>query len=273
MPEVLSLDNVGLQSKGNTLSLTVEQGQSICIVGPAASGKSRLAAILAKTERPARGTIHAPSKIELVTNEELPRRSKPLGLARRSTRSATRVAEVLTALSLWELRQRPLSHLSDAQRQACSLIEALSGTAPLIILDGSLDGLDPWTLPGTLALLSERVSRGTVLVVTTNRPELVDRFDAVIVLNNQDVAFAGSVSELLRRGIGRELRITSTSVSGVRALIAPFQVNVRETKTGLEIQAKEGQSIAARLLLEGYGSVDFVYMQPQTVESALSELV
>jgi hypothetical protein len=59
---------------------------------------------------------------------------------------------------------------------------------------------------------------------------------------------------------------------GVRALVAPFEVSVRDTDDGVVMQASEGQQLAAKLLLEGYGDVKLVVLRSPTLEEALLSL-
>jgi ABC-type multidrug transport system ATPase subunit len=273
MPEILSLDHVALQSKGNTLSMSLSAGQSMCVMGPAASGKTRLLSVLARLERPVRGTVHAPAQISVAGRQELSRRTKPMVLARRSASEPHKAAEILSALRLWDARQKPISHLSEAQVAACELIEPLAGSADLILIDGHFDSLDPWTLSGALQALRARLGAGAVAVVSTNRPDLVETFDSVVVLMDQGVIFAGSPQELMRRGPERQIEVSTTDVSAVRALVEPFVVSVREDEGGVTLQAREAQPLAAKLLVEGYGTVKFLYLRRQTVEDTLKSLI
>jgi len=273
LPEIVSLTHVGLLNKGGTVSLSVRSGQSICVVGPAGSGKSRLAAVFARAERPARGTITTPPSVFFSVRQDISRRSKPQGLAKAAGSSSERATHVLNELKLWDLRQKPFSQLSEAQAAACELIEPFAGEDRLIVLDGTFDQLDPWVLAGAFKLMSERLSQGAVAVVATNRPELVERFDAVIVLRDQVPVFAGSPADLLLQSAQRKLTISTAEPDGVRALVAPFEVSVRESSEGLYMQAAEGQAVAAKLLLEGYGSVKFALVRPPTIEDALRALI
>lgn len=273
MSEAVFLDHVALQTKGSSLAMSIQAGQALCVVGPAASGKSRLLAVIGKLEKPVRGTVHVPSRISVAGRPGLSRRSKPLSIARKAARDSATASEVLTTLRLWDVRNRPISQLSEAQVVACELVEPLSKSDPLLIIDGHLDFLDPWSLEGALRLLRMRLSRGAAAVVATNRADLVERFDAVVVLKDQAAVFAGSPDELRLRGPERRIEIETSEPSGVRALVEPFEVTVRETEGGVSMQAREGQAVAAHLLLEGYGSTKFVYLRRQTVEEALNALI
>ncbi|MEQ1934632.1 MAG: hypothetical protein ABL962_12280, partial [Fimbriimonadaceae bacterium] len=67
--------------------------------------------------------------------------------------------------------------------------------------------------------------------------------------------------------------VETQNQSGVRALIAPFEISISETENGVILKAAEGQQLAARLLSEGYGDIKMVILKEPTVESALDELL
>lgn len=274
MSDLLLAEHIGLHPNGPTLSLGVPQGQSLCVTGPASSGKSRLLAIFSRQEKPAQGKIHAPQKISAAAQGELPGRTKPQSLARKGpgANKANLAAEVLSALRLWDVRQSPLSSLSSGQVVACQLIEPLMSDAELLIVDGHFDHLDPWALAGVWELLRRRLANGSALVASTIRPDLMAHFDALIVLKQGAVAFAGTVDELVRQGEEQEIRVTTENRTAVRAIVSPFEVSVRDTPEGIVFQAAEAQQLAAKLLLDGYGDVQFVVLGRKSIEEALLSL-
>jgi ABC-type multidrug transport system ATPase subunit len=186
--------------------------------------------------------------------------------------TASKAAEILLAMQLWEARNTLIADLSPSQTAACELIEPLSSGSDLVLIDGQLDRLDPWTLRSTLDLIGKLRSTGTAFVIATNRPDLMSAFDALIVLKGGQVRFAGTVDDLLRMGPRHTLHVATENRPGVQALIAPFEVSVKQSAEGVILEAAEGQALAARLLLEGYGDVKFVVVRPPTVEEALLSL-
>lgn len=274
MAETLALDHVSLLAKGPTLTLQVGPGQSLCVIGPGASGKSRLLAVISKRERPVRGSVHAPSRTSIAGRSELPWRAKPQAIARSrgGTNEAALAAEVLSGLRLWDVRLKPISQLSESQQAACELIEPLMSHAPLLVIDGQLDRLDPWALDGALHLLKDRLASGAAVVVATNRVDLASVFDTLVVLRDQAVEFAGTVADLLREGPEQTVEVETGRQPTVRALAEPFEVRVRETEEGLVFTTPEGQALAARLLLEGYGDVRMVLLKKPSLTEALLKL-
>jgi len=272
MSEILGLEHLSLSPSGPTLTMTLAPGQSLGVVGPAAAGKSRLLRILAGEERPAQGAAHAHGRVAVASADGLSRRAKVQSLARRSGTGAQDATDLLSALGLWDARGLSIGELTPTQLAACELIEPLVSGAALLIIDGQLDLLDPWALRGAIGVLRDRLGAGAAVVVATHRPDVIESLDAVVVLRDQQVRFAGTVADLKRQGPPHELRIATDDQAAVRALVAPFTVSVRATDDGLRMEAREGQELAARLLLEGYGDVNFVIVRPPTLEEAILSL-
>jgi ABC-type lipoprotein export system ATPase subunit len=275
MSERLGLEHVSLVPSGPTLSLSMAAGQCLAVAGPGGSGKSRLLRALAGLERPAQGTVRTQGRAAYAAPGGLSRRIRPQNLARKGGEAgnAAQATELLLATRLWEVRQETVGELTPSQVAACELIEPLISGAELILIDGQLDALDPWTLATVNQKMRDLSGKGVTFVFATNRPELVRTADAVVVLKEQQVRFAGGIPDLLRVGPRHALHVATKDQAGVRGLVAPFEVSIEETPDGLVMRAREGQELAARLLLEGYGDVRFVVVQPPTVEEALLSLM
>jgi ABC-type multidrug transport system ATPase subunit len=268
------MEGLALQPGGPTVTLSLATGGSLAVVGPGASGKSRLLRVLAGEERPAQGEARVMGTPWLSQPREFSRRANPQALASRGGRGRASIAtEALLATRLWDVRSRPVSELSDSQVAACELLEPLTSGADLLLIDSALDRLDPWALRGTLDFMRGLRTSGAAVVASTHRPDLVAAMDLVVVLNGEQVRFAGSLPDLLHAATPHTLHVSTENAAGVRALVEPFTVNVEETERGLRLQAPEGQDLAARLLLEGYGDVRLVVVRPPTVEQALLGLV
>ncbi len=275
MTEVLALEHVAIVPTGPTLSLSVSAGQSLAIVGPAASGKTHFLQVIAGVEKPSQGSIRVHAAIEAASSDGISRRTKVQALIPKTdvTAKGVRVNDLLFRLRLGEARYRLISELSPSQYAACELLSPLLSDAGLIIVDGQLDMLDPWALKDVLILMRRLQSTGTSFVVATNRAEIISSFDAVIVLKEKQVRFAGSVDDLKRLGPAQTIFVSTERQQGVRSLVSPFQVSVEKTETGYKFETPEGQELAAKLLLEGYGDVQFVVTQTTGIEEALLSLL
>lgn len=261
--------------QGPTLSMSLGPGQSLCVVGPGGAGKSRFLRTVADEERPAQGTAIVLGDIAVASSDDFTRRTTPQALARKhsGSRKAGGATDALVAAKLWDVRQQPLTTLSPSQRAACELLPCLASDAGLLLIDGQLDRIDPWALSGVMEHLRSRAASGSAIIAVTNRPDLVSLCDLVLVLQNSQARFAGRVQDLLISGPDSEIEVVTDSQPGVRALVEPFKISVRKTDSGLVLRATEGQQIAARLLVEGYGDVKFVVLKQPTVEESLIKLV
>jgi ABC-type multidrug transport system ATPase subunit len=266
MSEVLSLEHFSLSPTGPTLTMSVGSGQWLGIVGPGASGKTNMLRVLAGQERVAQGSFRARGSVALAVPGSLSRRAKVQSIAKAEA-SSERASEALTATRLWDQRHLAVSELSPSQLAAAELLGVLASSAELLLVDGQLDQLDPWTLTSVLELLRARSE--IALAASTHRPDIFSKVDALVVLRDRQVRFAGSPADLLRHGRKHELTLTTENQTGVRALVAPFEVSIRSEGDEVKLTATEGQELAARLLLEGYGDVQLVVSRPPTIEEAL----
>jgi ABC-type multidrug transport system ATPase subunit len=272
----LELDSLSLVGTGPALNLKVSVGQSLGVLGRAGAGKSQLLRVLHGAESPARGRVHRPKDTVLTETLEPSRRMKPQQLAARSggKQAAERGTEVLVATHLWDRRQDSLTDLTPSQVAACELLGPLASDARMILVDGQLDRLDPWCLASTMALVKRRMAEGAILVVATHRPDIAAGLDALAVLDDRQIRFAGTPDELIRQTQPTRLVVRCQDQPGVRALVEPFEVRVRVVEDGLlEITARDGQQLAHRLLLEGYGNVEMVVLRPPSLEEALLALL
>jgi ABC-type multidrug transport system ATPase subunit len=274
MTEIVALERFSLAAQGSTISLRLAPGQSLAIVGPASSGKSRLVRCLCGTERAAQGTVHVVAKPKLASKEGFNKRSSPQSILRHAVNGGknTNVADALLACGLWEVRQKALKGFSSSQIAACELLACLGPETRLLLIDGQLDRLDPWSLNSVLVGLRQRLLSGSAVVAVTNRPELISQFDYVIVLDNLRTVYAGPVDDLLAFGPKAEVEVRSQMQPGAKALVPPFRIAVEQREAQTVFQAENGQELAAKLLLEGYGDVDYVVVRQPSIEEALMHL-
>jgi ABC-type multidrug transport system ATPase subunit len=274
MTDLVVFENFSLLPQGPTLSLRLAPGETLAIVGPAASGKTRLIRCLSGLERPAQGTVHVSGKPAVAGKDGISKRSTPQSIARHGTEGQKHghTADALSCTGLWDLRQKSIMDLSGSQRVACELLACLTINSGVIIIDTQLDRLDPWTLASVFAFIRKRLSAGEGLVAVTHRPEMLPHFDKVLVLDHHQVVFSGSVPDLLKRTPKSEVEVESNLQAGARALVEPFRVGVTQNQNSLIFHAEDGQELAAKLLLEGYGDISYVVLREPTPEQALMHL-
>jgi len=271
----IRLDGFSQLAQGPTLSLALAPGQSLVVVGPAQSGKTRFLRCLLGQERPGQGRASLGGEVAVPSDSGFSRRATPQALAKRYAPSgqAQPITDALSSTGLWELRATSVTELSSTQRSACELIPVFASRADVIVIDGHLERLDAWTRDLVIDGLRRELQRGAAVVVATNDLNLIAEFDAVLVMVSNRVAFAGSIESLMREADESEITVETTNQEGVRALVEPFEVSIQSTPAGLQMRAKEGQAIAAKLLMEGYGDVRLVTVQSPSLPDAVRAIV
>jgi ABC-type multidrug transport system ATPase subunit len=271
MSFALSLHDFRLRQGASAISLALRPGQLMAVFGPAGSGKSRFVRALCGLERAYEGAVKLGLSPVFAGMPEPSRKTTPEAVAKHwsGKRGASLAAEALSAAGLWEKRRAAYSTLSPGQQAAFELLGPLSVPSGLLVADGQFERMDPWARAASWDLLQARLAKGSAGVLSTGLPELAPLADLVVVLQGESPRFAGSYAELERK-VGRfETQVRTKNERSVRALCDPFEVRFEEESDGLRITAREGQELAARLLLEGYGEVESVHLRAPTPGEAL----
>jgi NitT/TauT family transport system ATP-binding protein len=232
---VVRLDNVSKQygSGRNALlaldrvSLSVQQGEFVCLLGASGCGKSTLLSLVAGLDAITGGTLDIGGRkvslmfqeaalfpwLSVAGNVELPLRLQGTGRAGRRKRAA----ELLEIVRLGGFGGKRPHELSGGMRQRVALARALAQDADILLMDepfGALDAMTRDILHDEL----ERIWREqelTVLFVTHNVREAVRLGDRVILLSSRP----GRVIEDFPVDHARPRRIDSPEVSGQAAEI------------------------------------------------------
>ena len=216
--DLLALDRV---------SLTVRQGEFVCLLGASGCGKSTLLSLVAGLDRISGGTLDIGGrKVSLMFQEaalfpwlsvrgnvELPLRLQ--GVARAERRQ--RAEELLGIVRLGGFADKRPHELSGGMRQRVALARALAQDADILLMDepfGALDAMTRDILHDELERIW-REQRLTVLFVTHNVREAVRLGDRVILLSSRP----GRVIEDYAVTHERPRRIDSPEVSGQAAEI------------------------------------------------------
>jgi NitT/TauT family transport system ATP-binding protein len=232
---VVRLDQVSKQYGHGTgallaldrVSLTVRQGEFVCLLGASGCGKSTLLSLVAGLDEISGGTLDTGGRhvslmfqeaalfpwLSVSANVELPLRLK--GVGRRERRE--RAAELLEIVRLKDFGGKRPHELSGGMRQRVALARALAQDADILLMDepfGALDAMTRDILHDEL----ERIWREqalTVLFVTHNVREAVRLGDRVVLLSSRP----GRVLEEFPIGHARPRRIDSSEVAAQAAEI------------------------------------------------------
>ncbi len=208
----------------NNVSLTVQPGEHVAIVGPSGVGKSTIADLLARHMDPEHGTVcldgHDLTSLRLadVRRHVLVVDQDPfvfnttieanIRFARPDAAPAD-VLEAVRASGLAELVARVPEGLntivgergralSAGERQRLAIARAFLADPAVLVLDEATGALDPATEAQVVSGY-EAVMRGRTTIVITHRLTLAQRADRVIRLADGKIADDGTPAELMTR--------------------------------------------------------------------------
>lgn len=194
----------------NGVSLKIEQGEFVFIVGDSGSGKSTLIRLLLKELEPTSGKITVMGKdLGRLKYKAVPYYRRKIGVvfqdfrllqdrnvyeniafALRVTETPTRVLKkkVPAALSLVGLAQKYKSNpkeLSGGEQQRVAIARAIVNEPSILLCDeptGNLDPVNSWEI---MKLLDEANQRGTTVVVVTHNHEIVEAMKKRVITMQQ----------------------------------------------------------------------------------------
>jgi len=193
----------GLIRAVDGVSLTIEPGEFVALLGQSGSGKSTLLNLLAGLDRPTSGSVvvhgrdlakmsaedlaryrrndvgmvfqafHLISSMTITENVELPMRFAEVDRAERAQRSR----ESLERVGLGKRLEHRPSQLSGGEQQRVSLARALANRPRLLLADEPTGNLDSRTGEGILNLIRDlSLSLGMTVVMVTHERALAERF-------------------------------------------------------------------------------------------------
>lgn len=206
---VLKLEGVTRSRAGRPavrdLSLSLEPGQILGLLGVNGAGKSTTLSLMAGALAPDSGSIHlnnqdflehpelarqaigwlpetAPSWPELTIHEHLKAHGRLRGLAGARLKDA--IDTVLERLELKDLGRRLAGVLSQGQRQRLGLACALLHRPVVLVLDEPANALDPVQVVALRKLLRELAAEGTAVILSTHQlTEVTAVCDRVAILH------------------------------------------------------------------------------------------
>jgi len=194
------------------VSLKIEAGEFVFVVGDSGSGKSTLIRLIMKELEPTRGTLIVNGhNLNRMRHRRIPKYRRELGVvfqdfrlltdrsvydnisfALRVTDSPNRVIKrkVPAILSLVGLAQKykvsPLE-LSGGEQQRVAIARAIANEPAILLADEPTGNLDPTNSWEIMSLLKEANERGTTVLVVTHNQEIVSEMNERVITMSQGV--------------------------------------------------------------------------------------
>ena len=181
------------------VTLRVDEGEFVFVVGPSGAGKTTLIKLLMKEEDPTKGKITVcGDDLSKMRHKDIPYLRRKMGIvfqdyrlidelsvsqnvafpmicsnaSRKSIRR--RVTYLLKLMALSDKAENHPRELSGGEQQRVALARAFANNPSLIVADEPTGNLDPLMSMEIMALLNEINKKKTTVVVVTHEKNLVD---------------------------------------------------------------------------------------------------
>ena len=220
-------DVIKSYTEGNTalngVSLQIEDGEFVFLVGPSGSGKSTIMKIITGELKPTSGSVHVNGySLERIRKRDIPYMRRTLGvvfqdfrlinkmtvydnvayamrvIGAREAEIKERVPYVLDLVGLTGKERRHPNEMSGGEQQRLAIARALVNNPSTIIADEPTGNLDPARSFELMSLLEEINKLGTTVLVVTHEQELVKHFDKRVIAIDEGVVISDGMDGYYR---------------------------------------------------------------------------
>ena len=186
------------------VSLEIEKGEFVFLVGPTGAGKSTLLKLIYRAELPTSGDVIVDGKnLVKMRASELPYHRRKIGIvfqdfkllrdrtvfenvafALRVTGKRDikeRVRDVLHMVNLYRKKDDFPNRLSGGEQQRVSIARAIVNEPHILITDEPTGNLDPDSSWSIMELLQELNFKGTTVIMASHNKSIVDRMQKRVI--------------------------------------------------------------------------------------------
>ncbi|HIY65288.1 MAG TPA: cell division ATP-binding protein FtsE [Candidatus Agrococcus pullicola] len=190
----------------NEVSLEIQAGEFVFLVGASGSGKSTVIRMIMREERPNSGDIHVlGQRLASIPTRKVPFFRRNLGVVFQDFRLlrnktvyenvaftlqvigksrgfiSEAVPDVLQIVGLAGKASRFPHELSGGEQQRVAIARAVVNKPPILLADEPTGNLDPTTSAGIMALLARINEGGTTVVMATHEASIVDAMQRRVI--------------------------------------------------------------------------------------------
>ncbi|HTQ05568.1 MAG TPA: ABC transporter ATP-binding protein [Polyangiaceae bacterium] len=213
LEDVYKIYNAGTESEVRALagvSLSIEPGEFVAVMGPSGSGKSTLMNLLGCLDRPTKGRylLNGEDVSRLGKNQLAEVRNRMLGFVFQnfnllprmsalenvelplvyanvpSRERKKRSSEALTQVGLGNRQGHHPNQLSGGQQQRVAIARALVGRPKIIFADEPTGNLDSHTSMEVMAMLQSLAPTGITVALVTHEPDIAEFASRVVVVKD-----------------------------------------------------------------------------------------
>ncbi len=238
------------------VSLRIERGEFVSVMGPSGSGKSTLLNMLGALDRPTEGTVLVNGQdmakvrnldtfrartvgfifqmhnlIPTLTareNVEVPMRGQPIGARKRHRRAK----ELLELVGLADRVNHLPNQLSGGERQRVAIARSLANQPAIVLADEPTGNLDSQSGADVIALM-HRLNRelGTTFIAVTHDPAVARQTDRILIMRDGSIVHTHTVGTTFEEDLGafRRSDLGKAIRAGDDSVLAQLSADERAT--------------------------------------------
>jgi len=208
---IIKLEGVDIHQEDHqvfcNISLTINNGEFLYLIGETGSGKSSLLKVLYGEIKSNAGNVVLDNiNLNKLTSKEIPNLRRKLGIVFQdfqllSDRNVfdnlefilkatgwtdknkinNRIDEVLDSVHLTGIKEKMSYELSGGEQQRAAIARALLNHPEIILADEPTGNLDPKKSENIIELLKEINAKGTTIIIATHDYQVIKKFNSRII--------------------------------------------------------------------------------------------